>query len=87
MMYSAFQNKNSKKGIWLTFETGLKIMEKTFLIQQFSVNLCPIINKLVLALQPKLYPEKKGLEVHEGQDELWIFSVRKNRAERVMKLG
>ena len=87
MMYSAFQNKNSRKGIWLTFETGLKIMEKTFLIQQFSVNLCPIINKLVLALQPKLYPEKKGLEVHEGQDELWIFSVRKNRAERVMKLG
>ena len=86
-MYSAFQNKNSRKGIWLTFETGLKIMEKTFLIQQFSVNLCPIINKLVLALQPKLYPEKKGLEVHEGQDELWIFSVRKNRAERVMKLG
>ena len=86
-MYSAFQNKNSKKGIWLTFETGLKIMEKTFLIQQFSVNLCPIINKLKLALQPKLYPEKKGLEVHEGQDELWIFSVRKNRAERVMKLG
>ena len=58
-MYSAFQNKNSRKGIWLTFETGLKIMEKTFLIQQFSVNLCPIINKLVLALQPKLYPEKK----------------------------
>ena len=49
---------------------GLKDFKKTW------TNFWPKHNKpvLIVALERKIFPENKGLEVREGQKKLWIFS-------------